>query len=201
MKKLAIIGASGHGKVVADIAEKTGYDKIIFLDDAQDKLECTGYPIVGKVEDIINFKNDDIFIAIGNNKVRNEIAKRYEELNFVTLIHPSATISRTVSIGKGTAVMAGVVINTDAKIGEFCIINTGVTVDHDCHLKDFVHISPGSHLAGGVTIGRNSWIGIGSSVIQSLSICEDVIIGAGGVVIKSIDSSGTYVGHPCRKVY
>ncbi|HFI0791441.1 TPA: acetyltransferase [Streptococcus suis] len=200
MKKLAIIGASGHGKVVADIAEKNGYSDIIFLDDYSTG-ECAGYPIVGTSKSIEKLSGFDFIVAIGDNKTRERLLSSLPINKVVTLIHPKATISRRVSICEGAVIMAGAIVNSDVSIGKGVIVNTGTTVDHDCQIGDFVHLSPGCHIAGNVSIGHGSWIGIGSSIIQSLSICEEVIVGAGGVVIKSIDSSGTYVGHPCRKVY
>ncbi|HFU4116537.1 TPA: acetyltransferase [Streptococcus suis] len=199
MKKLAIIGASGHGKVVADIAEKNGYKEIVFLDDFATG-ECAGYPIVGTSKCIEELTDFEFIIAIGNNKIRASKQCLLPQNRIATLIHPSAVISRRVVVHAGTVIMAGAVINSDVIIGRGSIINTASSVDHDCKLGDFVHLSPGCHIAGNVSIGHGSWLGIGSTIIQSISICEEVIVGAGGVVIYSIERSGTYVGNPCRKV-
>ncbi|MGV2998973.1 acetyltransferase [Streptococcus suis] len=199
MKKLAIIGASGHGKVVADIAEKNGYKEIVFLDD-HSTGECAGYPIVGTSKYIEELNDFEFIIAIGNNKIRASKQCLLPQDRIAILIHPSAIISRRVVVNPGTVIMAGAVINSDVTIGKGVIINTGTSVDHDCKLGDFVHLSPGCHIAGNVSIGHGSWLGIGSTIIQSISICEEVIVGAGGVVIYSIERSGTYVGNPCRKV-
>ncbi|HFR3702179.1 acetyltransferase [Streptococcus suis] len=199
MKKLAIIGASGHGKVVADIAEKNGYNEIVFLDDYSTG-ECAGYPIVGTSQIIEELSDFEFIVAIGDNKIRASKQCMLPQDRIATLIHPSAVISRRVDVHAGTVIMAGAVINSDVTIGRGCIINTASSVDHDCKLGDFVHLSPGCHIAGNVSIGHGSWLGIGSTIIQSISICKEVIVGAGGVVIYSIDRSGTYVGNPCRKV-
>ncbi|HFI0187299.1 TPA: acetyltransferase [Streptococcus suis] len=199
MKKLAIIGASGHGKVVADIAEKNGYNEIVFLDDYSTG-ECAGYPIVGTSQIIEELSDFEFIVAIGDNKIRASKQCMLPQDRIATLIHPSAVISRRVDVHAGTVIMAGAIINSDVTIGRGCIINTASSVDHDCKLGDFVHLSPGCHIAGNVSIGHGSWLGIGSTIIQSISICKEVIVGAGGVVIYSIDRSGTYVGNPCRKV-
>lgn len=197
MKQLVIIGASGHGKVVADIARKTGYDDICFLDDNEKMTECGGYPVGGMSGQYVDF-DSDIFIAIGNSKVRSRIQKEVELAgkNIPTLIHPSAVVGENVSIGIGTVVVAGAVINPGTVIGRGCIINTGASVDHDCQIADFVHVSVGAHVAGTVKIGRSTWIGVGAIVSNNINICGDCMVGAGAVVIKDIKEPGTYVGVP-----
>ena len=147
MKKLTIIGASGHGKVVADIARRNGYERIEFLDDNPLIKECGGYPVVGKTDTVID---GDLFIAIGNAKIRNQLSTGKK---LVTLIHPDSIIANDVMIDEGTVVMAGVVINSGASIGRGCIINTCSSVDHDCQLGNYVHIAVGAHLCGTVSVG------------------------------------------------
>lgn len=197
LKKLVIIGSSGHGKVIADIAVKNGYEKIVFLDDNESLEECAGYPVVGKTCEAAAMDGDKI-IAIGNAKTRERIQANLE--NVVTLIHPNATISRRVKIGKGTVIMAGSVINSDAVIGNGCIINTGSSVDHDCRIGDYAHISVGAHVAGTVDIGCRTWIGAGATVINNITICNDCMIGIGAVVIRNCYEIGTYVGNPARRI-
>ena len=200
MSSLIIIGASGHGKVVADIAKLCGYENISFLDDNDSIDKCDGYNIVGKTSDYAQF-DCDFFVAIGNQKIRSKIHNQLknDNKNIVTLIHPSAVVSQNVKIGTGSVVMAGAVINTCASIGEGCIINTCASVDHDNVIGDFVHISVGSHLAGTVTVGDNSWIGIGAVVSNNIDICSNCFIGAGAVVVKNIEEEGTYIGVPAKR--
>jgi len=197
LKKLVIIGASGHGKVIADIAVRNGYEDIVFLDDDESIKECAGFPIVGKTGEAVKLDGDKI-VAIGNAKVREKIQSEIE--NVVTLVHPAALISRRVCIGTGTVVMAGAVINSDVVIGDGCIINTGSSVDHDCKIGNYSHISVGAHVAGTVEIGERTWIGAGVTVSNNVNICRDCMIGAGTVVIKDIDKLGTYVGVPAREI-
>lgn len=199
-KKLVIIGAGGHGKVVADVAKKNGYTNIEFLDDNSNVLLCGSYPVVGKCKDAYKFKDDDFFIAIGNGTVRRKLYMQLEKLglNIVTLIHPNATIADSVTIGIGSVIMAGSVINSYTKIGKGAIINTCASVDHDCVVGEFTHISIGAHVAGSVIIGNNTWIGAGSTVINNICICTDCIIGAGAVVVNNLEREGTYIGVPAR---
>lgn len=200
MKRLAIIGASGHGKVIADIAVKNGYKEIVFLDDNPNVQECAGFRVVGTSEDVDKYSDYDIIVAIGNASIRKKIHKQVGEYRLTTLIHSQSVISRRVTIGKGTVVMAGAIINSDTKIGEGCIINTGASVDHDCNIGDFVHVSVGAHVAGTVTVEDSTWIGAGATVSNNVAICGECMIGAGAVVVKNIKESGTYVGSPAEKI-
>lgn len=197
--KLTIIGASGHGKVVAHIAEKCGYDEIEFLDD-NESIDCCGkWRVVSPSSDAATVQND-LFIAIGDARIRSQLMERFSDKHFPVLIHPSAVIADDVEIGEGSVVMAGAVINPSVTIGRGCIVNTCSSVDHDCFIADFCHISVGTHLAGTVEVGTRTWISIGASVVNDVSICADCVIGAGAVVIKTIEKAGTYIGVPARKL-
>lgn len=203
-KKLIIIGASGHGKVVADIAVKIQkYDTILFLDDDENIKDCLEFPVVGKTADAEKYLGEaDFFVAIGHTDMRRRIVDELERLqaNITTLIHPMATVGRNVEIGVGTVIMAGAVINSDTIIGKQCIINTCASVDHDCRISDYVHIAVGAHVCGTIHIGKSTWIGAGATVINNTNICSDCLIGAGAVVEKNIEDTGTYIGIPARKV-
>lgn len=202
--KLIIIGASGHGKVILDIALKMkAWEQIFFLDDNQEIKKAMGIEVVGRTGDYQEYLCDhDFFVAIGSNRIREHLHNRLTEegAKIVTLIHPSAVIGEQVEIGSGTAVMAGAVINCCTKIGKGCIINTGATIDHDNIIGDYVHISPGAHTAGTVTIGTRTWLGIGAIVSNNISIAGDCIIGAGAVVISDIRDTGTYAGIPAKTI-
>lgn len=200
MKKLTIIGASGHGKVVADIARKNGYAEICFLDDNTVLKECGGYPVVGTSGQYPCF-DCDMIVAIGNPQVRERIQNQLEQAgkHLPVLVHPHACIGENVELGPGSVVAAGAVINPWAKIGRGCIINTCASVDHDCNVADFVHVSVGAHVAGTCTIGERTWIGAGATVSNNITICPDCMIGAGAVVIKGIGERGVYIGCPAKK--
>ncbi|WP_297236246.1 acetyltransferase [uncultured Flavonifractor sp.] len=201
MKKLGIIGASGHGKVVADIAKQLGcYQEIVFFDDSVDRVQCGKYPVVGKSQDIFQFGCDG-FVAIGNAQVRQRLQEEMETkgIHVPVLIHPAAVVAEDVQILPGTAIMAGAVINPGSVIGKGCIVNTCASVDHDNVLEDYVHVAVGAHIAGTVQIGHHTWVGAGATVSNNINICANCMIGAGTVVCKSIVEEGTYVGVPARK--
>lgn len=197
MKKLTIIGASGHGKVVADIAKLNGYEEIVFLDDNENVKVCGMYPVVGKVREAV-FRDNDIFVAIGNASIRKRIMEQFPGKTFPVLIHPDAVVAEGVKVGKGTVIMAGAIINTDATIGEGCIINTASSVDHDCQVGNFVHVAVGAHLCGTVSVGNETWIGAGVTVSNNISICENCMVGAGSVVVRNVTEKGTYIGVPAK---
>ena len=201
---LVILGASGHGKVVADIAEKMNvYNEILLLDDNEDVKQCLGMPVEGKLDTCFSYIDKaDMFVAIGNAKIRKE---KMEDLlakgaSMPVLIHPTAVLGTGVTIAEGSVVMAGAIINPDTSIGKGCIINTASSVDHDCKISDYVHIAVGAHVAGTVNIEEATWIGAGATVINNIQICSECMVGAGAVVTKNIEEQGTYVGVPAKKI-
>lgn len=199
MRRLVIIGASGHGKVIADIAKKLGYSEIVFLDDDESVHECGGYPVLGRSSEVGTIEAD-VIVGIGNAGVRERIQKSISNEKLTTLIHPDAVIAEDVVVGKGTVIMAGAVVNPGARIGKGCIVNTCSSVDHDCNVGNYVHIAVGSHLCGTVTVGNSTWVGAGAIVSNNVGICSDCMIGAGAVIVKNIDLAGTYIGNPARKI-
>jgi len=203
-RRLLIIGAGGHGKVVADVASKINmYSDIAFLDD-DTTIEAVGrYQCEGTVDKLkMESKQTEVFVAIGNAITRRKVMNFVEEEGFPipTLIHPCAVLGEEVTVEYGTVVMAGAVINSGAKIGKGVIVNTSSSVDHDCAIDDFVHVAVGAHVAGTVHVGENSWIGAGAVLSNNITLTSDVVIGAGGVVIKDILKPGTYVGVPVKRL-
>ncbi|WP_335909119.1 acetyltransferase [Shewanella indica] len=199
-KELAIVGASGHGKVIADIAEQLGFT-VKFYDDAYpNKTNIEHWPIQGTCADLIALHTTpiDVVVAIGNNEIRQQKIQLLQKnsFNLITLIHPTAVISKYAVIAAGTVVFAGAIINAFAKVGVGCIINTAAVVEHDCIISDFTHICPNVALAGGVIVGSKSWIGIGSQVRQLITIGDNCLIGAGSTVVKNIPDNVTAFGSP-----
>jgi perosamine synthetase len=202
--KVFCYGASGHGKVVADIIAFSGMELLGFVDDddAKTGTRVGGIPVIGTAAALPDLMANRAaaIVTIGSNQVRTAKAKELERFGFkfATAIHPSAAIAHDVVVNGGTAVMAGAIINASSVIGANVIVNTGATVDHDCILSDGVHISPGANLAGGVVVGANAHIGIRASVIQRIQIGDDAIVGAGAVVIRDVPAGVTVVGNPAR---
>ncbi|REK66483.1 MAG: acetyltransferase [Cohnella sp.] len=206
MNQLIIIGHGGHAKVVMDIAKSCNKSIVAILDDKYTHLQDLSSYYIGPVSQAPAVKH--MFpqaawvIAIGNNKVREQIKNRltYLDLNFATLVHPTASIGSGGIIQQGTVVMPYAVINADASVGEHCIINSGSIVEHDSLIEDFVHIGPKSAVAGGVRIGKGCFIGIGASIIPGVSIGEWSTVGAGAAVIRDVTSYETVVGIPATPI-
>ena len=198
MKRLIIIGASGHGKVIADIAALNGYKEIVFLDNNRNITECAGHPTIGP-DTLTSELEGDVFVAIGNAETREKLMNKYRERTFPVLIHPSAVIAESAEVGAGSVVMAGAVINPEARIGKGVIVNTSSSIDHDCKVGDYSHVAVGAHLCGAVEAGNGTWIGAGAIVSNNVNICSSCMIGAGAVVINDINEPGTYIGLPARK--
>jgi len=197
MTPLTLIGAGGHGKVVADLAAALGYDRISFLDDAYPARRTNGpWPIIGAPQDTAPI--GPLFCAIGRNGVRANMFETFDLWHAPSLRHPAAICSPFASIGAGSVLMAGTIINTDSTIGRGCIINTAASVDHDCQIGDFVHISPGARLAGGTRVGPRSWVGIGAGVREGTQIGADVIIGAGAAVVADVPDGTRVRGVPAK---
>ena len=207
MAGLLIIGAGGHGKVVADAAmSMERWDEIAFLDDRYPEITSVlDFSILGKVDEYPSFHStyQDVVVAVGDNKLRVKLIRRCMDHRFSLpiIIHPKAVVSNFAQIGHGSVVFAQAAINAGAIVGIGGVINTSATVDHDCILGCGVHISPGAHIAGQVKIGDYTWIGIGSSIIQQCSISHDVIVGAGSVIIRDVPSNVTVLGIPGKILY
>jgi len=205
MKKLAILGASGHGKVIADAALAAGWKEICFFDDAWPGKTANGrWEIKGGTRELLAAHKafDGVIVGIGDGRVRWEKQQTLElaAATIVSIVHPKACLSPFATIGAGSVVFAGAIINIDTTLGKACIVNTGATIDHDCKIADSVHIAPGANISGNVSISPRSWIGVGATVRQELNIGADVMVGAGAVVLEDIGNGLTVVGNPAKKL-
>ena len=198
---LALLGASGHGKVVADAALAAGWSRVVFFDDAWPGGSTHArWPTEGGTSELMARLGefDGVLVSIGHAAVR---VRRQHELRaagarLACVVHPRACVSPFAQIGAGSVVMAGAVIQADAQLGEACIVNTCASVDHDCHLADGVHVAPGAHLCGDVRVGACSWVGTGAAVRQGIRIGAGATVGAGAVVVKPVADGQTVAGCP-----
>ncbi|MBL3648044.1 acetyltransferase [Bacillus vallismortis] len=205
MRNVAIVGDGGHGKVIRELINARSDTRLAaVLDDKFRTFEAGKEWYTGPLEAISEVRRlvpDVLFlIAIGNNSVRKHLAERLglKKEDFITLIHPSAIVSKSAVIGEGTVIMAGAIIQADARIGAHCIINTGAVAEHDNQLSDYVHLSPRVTLSGAVAVQEGAHIGTGANVIPQLTIGSWSVVGAGSAVIRSIPDRVTAAGAPAR---
>ena len=195
-KKLAIIGAGGHGKVVGEIALLNHYEVIAFFDDKKSEIKEFPFTISGSLDYLKAHLEDynAFFVAIGENKIRFNTIEwlKKNKMNIVSLAHPRSTISKFSSLGIGTCVMANAVINPGTLIKDGVIINTSASIDHDCVIEDFAHISPNCSLSGSVRIGKFSHLGTGTSIHPGINIGNNVKTAVGSKVFKDILDDTVY---------
>lgn len=205
IERIFVYGAGGHAKVVIDIIEREGRYEVAFLVDDDPALkgsEVYGYPVIGGKE-ALPARREEVcggIVAIGSNSARMKVAEWLTDNTFrlVTAVHPSAQLARGVTVGQGSVIMAGAVINPDTQISDNVIINTRASIDHDCQVGDGVHIAPGAVLCGTVSVGEGSFVCAGATIAPNLKIGEHAIIGAGSTVIRDVPDGVTVVGSPAR---
>ena len=201
--KVYIIGAGGHGQVVADALIKGDVLPAGFLDDDKELWDkkVLGIPVVGNVLSAKKLEGKFV-IAIGDNATRKKISEilNFPDDRYFTVVHPSVALGKNVEIGVGSMIIGGVVINTQTKIGKHTIINTSSSIDHHNAIGDFVHIAPGTHTGGNVKVEEGAFLGIGTSVIPEKTIGKWSVIGAGAVIISDIPEFSVVVGVPGRVI-
>ncbi|MDQ2828753.1 MAG: acetyltransferase [Chloroflexota bacterium] len=198
-----ILGAGGHGKVVADILLCQGVPVLGFLDD-DPMLEGharLGLPIVGRIDAYPCYEPSGLVLGIGDTAQRRWVVRRCgaeAQPLWRNAIHPRAIVAASARLGQGVTISAGAVVNPDASLDDHTIVNTGATVDHDCVVAAYGHIAPGASLAGGVRIGEGVLIGVGANICPNCSIGDWAVVGAGATVVRDIPAGVTAVGVPAR---
>jgi sugar O-acyltransferase (sialic acid O-acetyltransferase NeuD family) len=205
-ENILVIGSSGHAKVVIDIVEKQGRHRIAGLVDSFKPAgeSSFGYKVLGTESDLpALIQSLDItgcIVAVGDNWRRHlvveKVAAAAPGLDFVTAVHPSAQLARGVTVGRGTVIMAGAVVNSDSRVGQFCILNTGASLDHDSLMEDFSSLAPRAVTGGDVRIGAYSAVSLGANIIHGRSIGKHTVIGAGAVVLQDIPDYSVAYGTP-----
>ena len=209
MDSLILIGGGGHAKQIIEIITARRSYRIVGITDndpAKRKMLVAGIPIIGNDKILNNYFKKGIkraFVSLGSTDAtgaRITLYKMIKEIGFtlINVVHSSAIISPSVTMGTGNALLAGSIINPHTSIGNNCIINTGTIVEHDCIIEDHVHIATGAKLAGGVTVQEGSHLGIGTLVKQGVTIGRQVIVGAGALVLEDIPDRVVCAGIPAK---
>ena len=202
MSTLLVLGAGGHGCVVADAALRAGLWHELSATD-RDAARCSGELLpgvrLGGVASALPLATA-VHIAIGNALSRECEAKAVGAERLATVIHPDATLSAHAQVGAGCFLAARSVVAPRATLGTCVIVNHGAVVDHDAEVGDYSHVAPNATLGGGVRVGKRVLVGAGTSVLPGVSICDDAVIGAGSVVNANISEPGVYAGAPARRI-
>ncbi|MDO8607465.1 MAG: acetyltransferase [Phaeospirillum sp.] len=203
MSKIVIVGAGGHGKVLADTLMAGGKVVSGFLDSDPSLHGChvMGLRVLGDDDAaqpgwlLVNGVGS-VGRPLGRMAVDRLFAGR--GFQFLTVIHPGAIVARETVLGEGCQIMAGAVLQPDAVLGRGVIVNTRAAVDHDCHLADFVHVAPGATLSGGVQVGEGSHVGTGAVVVEGIRIGSGCMVAAGAVVIDDVPDGAMVAGVPAK---
>lgn len=205
---IGIFGSSSQAREVADICLEIGFKNILFIDTKEGKDPITGIEIVSESNVNEYYEKYSFVIGVGDGTIRKKIYRKFNNLKFINIIHPSATFGRMqlneLQRHKGNIVGAGVRFSNNIKMGDFGLFNSNATIAHDCIIEDFVTISPGANIAGNVHLHEEAFIGIGATVIQGKSVHEKLhvgpnsIVGAGAVVIHNIAPNAIVKGIPAK---
>lgn len=193
--KVYLYGASGHAKVVMDIAKLNNIGVPCLIDDNPLIDSLADKPVVHSAASL-----SPIIVTIGDCQIRRKIVDKLGKREYLTVVHPKAILADSVKLGFGTVVMAGAILNPYAVIGNHCIVNTGASIDHDCQIHDYVHIAPHCTLCGEVVVGEGTWVGAGTTVVQGVHIGKNCYIGAGSVVVEDIPDGTLCYGNPCKVI-
>jgi acetyltransferase EpsM len=195
---IAVIGAGGHGAVVASTLIAAGHSVVGFFDDDPGVrgTRVLGLPVIGPIDRLGGSGCSRAVLGIGNNETRKTLAERIE-IEWMTVVHPFAWVHPDVPLGRGTVVCAGAVVQPGAHIGSHVILNTRASVDHHCRVGDYSHIAV-AHLAGGASIGEGVFMALGSIVLPNVRVGDWATVGAGAVVTKDVAPRTTVVGIPAR---
>ncbi len=204
-RNVVIFGSGGHATVVFDILKQEGtYNPKCFYTLSPQSTEIFNTPILREQSEFRNLEVDYGIVGIGDNylraKIVNKVLSIKPNFKFISAVHPKAIVSPSVEIGKGTAIMAGAIIESGSQILDHVILNTSSSINHDCRIEDFVNISPNVTLGGMCNIGKFSNIGIGATVLNNITIEENSFAGAGSLVTKNLKKDMIYYGVPAKSI-
>lgn len=207
-EKVIVIGCGNQAEVVIDIiSSQNNYEIIGVTSQDHDLSEFCGYPVLGNDSVLLKMnKNTSFKLAMGiggyrSNKKRKEVFDKlkHQEFDFINVIHPFTSISKTASLGEGITIYAGTVINTKAKIENNVILALNSSIGHHTHIESHSLISASASIGANAIIGEASLVAMGARIISGVQIGSNVIVGAGAVVIKSIESNKKVFGIPAKE--
>lgn len=196
--RVAVIGAGGHGVVVASTLQAAGHEVVGFYADVPSiwGTRVLDIPVIGPISELSSAHCSHAIIGIGENLARKQIAEAID-IEWMTVVHPFAWVHPDVSLGAGTIVCAGAIVQPEAEVGSHVILNTKASVDHHCRVGNYAHIAV-AHLAGRASIDEGVFMALSSTVLPKLHVGAWATVGAGAVVTKNVAPHTTVVGVPAR---
>lgn len=198
--EIFVFGCGGHAKVVSDVIEATGAWRIAgYVEVAPTAARFLDHRVLDEESFLAAHRGAEVALAVGDNARRKAIQQACAEaFSFPIIVHPSAVLAASCSIGPGTVVMPGVVINAQARVGDFCVINSAAVIEHDCRLGNFVTVAPRGCVCGACALGEGSYVGAGATVIQDVTLGPWSLVGAGGVVCRNVEANTLVAGVPAK---
>ena len=192
-----LIGGGEHAHVVLDVLLSQNIN-VCGLFDPKYSGKLFGVDQLGEYKPD-RFQSALAIVAIGSNATRKKVVQLAKH-DFGSAIHTSVIFSGFASLGKGSVIFHGSIVQANTKIGEHAIVNTGAQIDHDCVVGNFAHVAPGAILCGRVRVGEGALIGAGATIVPGIEIGKWTVIGAGSVVTQSIPDYAVAVGAPARVI-
>jgi len=212
VKPLLIVGAGGFGREIAETVAAINsvlptWELLGFLDDSPHLAgrEVDGVPVVGTVQSARRFPSASFVVSVGSpsnyfNRRRIAAILGLGPDRYATLIHPTASLARSTTIGPGSVVLAMVVATASVRLGAHVAVMPHVVFTHDDVVGDFATLGAGARLAGGVTVGEGAYIGSGALVRENVGIGDWALVGMGSVVTRDVPRAQVWAGVPSRFV-
>jgi sugar O-acyltransferase (sialic acid O-acetyltransferase NeuD family) len=211
-EQIIILGTGGSCVDILDIvhainraARTPRYECVGFLDDNPGSWDCDvqGLRVLGPLEAASRFPEARFVNGIGSqfnfwNKPAIVARTGLPPDRFETLVHPTASVSPSSSIGAGTVLFPNVTVSSNARVGSHVIILAGSVVNHDDVVGDYTCVTSGVCISGGVRIGQSCYLGANSSIINGIEIGDHCLVGIGSVVLDDVQANSVVVGNPAR---